>query len=462
MADKTRLQSKYANTGYGPQFVVLNVGLPDKMAVVEPNVAFWALVDQDAVQDALEGPLITDFQKQAEDFEKEMDYLRFGLKPSAVYFNPTEICNFNCSYCYLPEQMRRNGKTMTNQELCDALAHLHSYFQRTFSNGAKPQIIFHGSEPMAARESMFEGIEMFHDTFHFGVQTNATLLDDEAISFLTDHNVGIGISLDAPEAAIADNLRKNWQGTGAFDRIVEVIDKLAAYPAFNVITTVTSTNVRLLPEMVDFYHSHGVSVAMFNPVRCTQEGGKKLKPDNNTLAEYFCKALDRIYDLYSQTGQKLVIANFANVLMGITGPTGRRLMCDISPCGGGRCFFALSAQGGIFPCSEFIGFPEYQGGNLFQDDLDAILKSKPFAEVTTRKVEDIEPCANCAIRHFCGAPCPAEIKMFSGTLNAPSPYCEFYEEQVRYAFRVIGQGREDAYLWDGWQEETEETFHWVG
>ena len=416
-------------------------------------------VDHDAVQDALAGPLIADFQRKTEDFKREMDYLRFGLKPSAVYFNPTELCNFNCTYCYLPEKMRRNGKTMTVRELCDALEHLYSYFHRTLPDDSKPQIIFHGSEPMMARESMFAGIEKFHDKFHFGVQTNASLLDDEAISFLTGHNVGIGISLDAPEAAIANNLRKNWHGKGAFDSVVKIMDKLVTYPAFNVITTATSMNVHTLPQMVDFYHDHGVKTVMFNPVRCTREGGKKLKPHNNTMTEYFCKALERTYELYSKTNQKLVIANFANVLMGIAGPTGRRLMCDISPCGGGRCFFALSALGGVFPCSEFIGFPEYHGGNLFQDDLDVILKTKPFQEITTRTVENIEPCATCAIRHFCGAPCPAEIKMLSGTVNAPSPYCKFYEEQVRYAFRVIGQGREDAYMWDGWREDTEETFN---
>jgi uncharacterized protein len=462
MCDENQLQAKYANTGYGPQFVFLDIGLPGKIAVVEPNVAFWALVDHDAVQDALAGPLIADFQRKTEDFKREMDYLRFGLKPSAVYFNPTELCNFNCTYCYLPEKMRRNGKTMTVRELCDALEHLYSYFHRTLPDDSKPQIIFHGSEPMMARESMFAGIEKFHDKFHFGVQTNASLLDDEAISFLTGHNVGIGISLDAPEAAIANNLRKNWHGKGAFDSVVKIMDKLVTYPAFNVITTATSMNVHTLPQMVDFYHDHGVKTVMFNPVRCTREGGKKLKPHNNTMTEYFCKALERTYELYSKTNQKLVIANFANVLMGIAGPTGRRLMCDISPCGGGRCFFALSALGGVFPCSEFIGFPEYHGGNLFQDDLDVILKTKPFQEITTRTVENIEPCATCAIRHFCGAPCPAEIKMLSGTVNAPSPYCKFYEEQVRYAFRVIGQGREDAYMWDGWREDTEETFNWAG
>lgn len=452
---------RYANTGYGPQLSVLEIGLSDKVAIVEPNVAFWALIEKDSIHEALAGSLINSLQEQIESFKEEMDYLRFGLKPSAAYFNPTERCNFNCAYCYLPEEMRRKGKTMTEEELCHALELLHQYFKDTMSEDIKPQIIFHGSEPMLAKDQMFAGIKKFRDKFHFGVQSNATLLDDDAISFMMDYNVGIGISLDGPSPDIADSARKNWQGSGAFNKVVEVLDKLVKYPAFNVITTVTSANVHTLSEMVDFYHDRGVSVVMFNPVRCTQKGGMKLKPDNYQMSEYFCKALDRTWELYKKTGHKLVVANFANVLAGIAGPTGRRLMCDISPCGGGRCFFAVSANGDVSPCSEFIGFSEFNGGNLYQEDLHSILKTKPFKDVTDRRVENIVPCRNCVIRHYCGAPCPAEVKMVSGFLNAPSPYCEFYEEQVRYAFRVIASGREEAYLWDGWKDETEITYKWA-
>ena len=454
-------ESRYANTGYGPQFAVVEIGLADRVAVIEPESAFWALVSRDALEDALAGTLVADYQQRREDFQAEMRHLRFGLKPSAVYFNPTERCNFNCSYCYLPEEMRRSGRTMTPQELCAALERLKGYFRTVLPDGVKPQLIFHGSEPMVAKETMFAGIEKFCTDFVFGLQTNATLLDDEAIAFLKDHRVGIGISLDAPTADVANLTRKNWQGKGAFEQVVKVMAKLADYPAFNVITTVTADNVHSLADMVDFYHRHGVATVMFNPVRCTQPGGQQAKPADELLADRFCQALDRTFELYQQTGKKLVVANFANVLAGIVGPTTRRLMCDISPCGGGRCFFAVSAHGDVFPCSEFISFAEFNGGNLFQDDLPAILASKPFRAVTQRKVEAIVPCAGCAIRHYCGAPCPAEVKVVAGLLDAPSPYCGFYEEQVRYAFRVIAAGREEAYLWDGWQEETEQSFHWM-
>lgn len=449
---------RYANSGWGPSFSVLDIGLADRVAVLEPETAFWAIVDGSALPEALSGRVLEAFVDRQESFRQEMDRLRFGLKPSAVYFNPTERCNFNCTYCYLPEEMRRSGKTMSAQEVAAALERLAAYFDRTLEPGVKPQLIFHGSEPMLAREAVFAAIDRFRDRFLFGIQTNATLLDEEAVDFLTSHGVGIGISLDAHEAPVADAVRKNWQGHGAFTQVVRVMERLASYPAFNVITTVTRENVPLLPELVDFYHDAGVRVVMFNPVRCTRSGGMALKPEDSVLAEAFCAALDRTYALFEATGRPLVVANFANVLAGILGPTGRRLMCDISPCGGGRCFMAVSAQGDLFPCSEFIGFPEYRGGNLFRDDLDGVLKSAPFRAVTTRVVENIDPCRRCAVRHFCGAPCPAEVQAVNGGLESPSPYCRFYEEQIRYAFRVIAQGREMAYLWDGWDEETEETY----
>ena len=38
----------------------------------------------------------------------------------------------------------------------------------------------------------------------------------------------------------------------------------------------------------------------------------------------------------------------------------------------------------------------------------------------------------------------------SGDINSPGAFCELYEEQVRYAMRLIADGKEEAYLWDNW------------
>ncbi len=459
MKPATSLAGVSANVGQGPRFSLMDIGHPDYAVLIEGDTGFWTLVPRAEAGEYLLGDFIPQiFMEHQEHFQREMQTLRFELIPSAVYFNPTERCNLNCSYCYIPSDIRLGGMDMPPLRLLQALEMLSDYFGRTLPEGVMPQIIFHGSEPMMVRDAVFAGIERYGNRFRFGIQTNGTMLDDAALAFIQAHQVSLGLSLDAPVADIADQTRKNWQGRGVYGVVAPLLDRLADYPNYSVICTVTQTNVDRLTDMVEFLHGAGVRVAMLNPVRCTQPGGRDLKPDDQVFARHFSAALERSHDLFQATGRKLVIANFANILIGIVAPLARRLMCDISPCGGGRCFFALSARGDLFPCSEFIGIPEFRGGNLFNTPVEDILRTRPFQDMTSRKVEDFEPCRSCAIRHFCGAPCPAEIYMCSQTLHAPAPYCEFYVEQAKFAFRVIAAGQVDNYVWDGWKEGTEQSF----
>ena len=343
---------------------------------------------------------------------------------------------------------------MDQAKLLEALALLRKYFENTLPKGVNPQIIFHGSEPMLVKDSVFAGIDKHSDYFRFGVQTNGTLFDKSDIQFLTSRKVGLGLSLDGHQARIANRTRHTWKSGGTFDKVVAAIEQLKGYPNYNIICTVTRENMQHLNEVVDFLHEREVSTCMLNPVRCTREGARKIKPSDDKLAAYFLRALDHAYELFQRTGRKLVVANFANVLVSIMAPSARRLMCDISPCGGGRCFFALAATGDLFPCSEFIGLPEFSGGNLFKGEIEKALQSAPFAKVTGRTVEDIQPCKQCAVRHFCGSPCPAEAHQIHGGMDQPGAFCELYEEQVRYAMRLIADEKTEAFLWDGWSKGT--------
>jgi uncharacterized protein len=436
-----------------------DIGHPDYTALIDADTAFWSLVRKDQAGAVIEdGALLAQWHAKRDSFAQEMDMLRFHLKPSAVYFNPTERCNLDCAYCYIPGEMRKGGQQMSKETLLDAMARLDEYFRRTLPPDRKPQIIFHGAEPMLAREAMFAAIEQYRDRFRFGVQTNATLLDDEAVAFLTGQGCGIGLSLDAPVQNVADLSRKRWNGDSVFDSTLRAIDRLRGYPGFNVICTMNRQNVDQLTAMVEFLHAREVPACMLNFVRCTQQGGRESWVEDEVVAKAFTAALDRTHQLYRETGRKLVVANFANILISILAPTARRLMCDISPCGGGRSFFALVPDGTLFPCSEFIGLPEFAGGNLFQDRIEDVLETAPFKKVSERKVEDIAKCAICPVRHFCGSPCPAEAHEANGGMNQIGAYCDAYLEQARYAFRLIADGIEGDFLWDGWDEGTETTF----
>ena len=454
------MPGKYLNTGYGPSMIPMDIGHKTHIALIEPDTAFWVLVDKSKLPEILSSKkFLKNYESLKAGMAKEMDTLRFNLKPSAVYFNPTDRCNLDCSYCYIPREVRRNGVNMPKERLMKALATLKDYFKTTVPKGRKPQIVFHGAEPMLNREAMFAAIEKYGNDFSFGVQTNATLLDDDAIDFLKSNNIGVGISIDGPNAAIGDRNRKNWSGEGSFAKASSVIKKLKGHKGFNVICTITEGNVDSLSDVVDYLHKLGVEVCMLNMIRCTEKRARTVKPDEAIAAKRFIKALDRTHELYKKTGRKIVVANFANILLGILAPTARRLMCDISPCGGGRCFFAVSASGDAFPCGEFLGLPEFKGGNIFKDKIEKIMASKPFAQVTGRVIEKIEPCKSCAIRHFCGAPCPAEAYAINDRdIMKPGAFCEFHEEQARYAFRLIADGKHNDFLLDGWDKDTKQVF----
>ena len=170
------------NAGVGPHFDALEVGHPDYVAFIEVDAAFWALVPGAEGLDYLLGTALPQayLEKEAE-LKADLDNVRFKLLPTAVYFNPTERCNLNCSYCYLPSSQRQHGEDMTPDRVLEALAAPGRLSSReSCPSDVRPQIVFHGSEPLLAKEALFQGIEAFGDKFRFGVQTNATLLDEEA------------------------------------------------------------------------------------------------------------------------------------------------------------------------------------------------------------------------------------------------------------------------------------------
>ena len=442
-----------------PKLIRFDINHLEYEAVIEADTAFWSLVRKDRSAEILGDPeFLVNIGERIPAFAEEMNHLRFGLVPSAVYFNPTERCNLNCTYCYLPEEMRRHGKNMSREKIFEALELLLKFFHQKMPAGDKPQLIFHGSEPMLNRKNVFSAIEHFKNDFIFGIQTNGTLLDQEAIDFITSRGISLGLSLDGPVPEITDRTRHTFSGHGIHDQVIKALERLRGYQNYSVITTVTTENLEYLTEMVELFHDLEVPTCMLNQVRCTLPGGEKVRPEDDVFAAAYVKALERTHELYRETGRKLVVANFANIILAVVAPTARRLMCDISPCGGGRCFFAVNAKGDLFPCSEFIGLPKFEGGNLFSSGLATCFDTEAFQSVTERMIEEIDECGSCPIRHFCGAPCPAEAHELNGGINQRGAFCDFYKEQVRYVLRLIADGKEDDFLWDNWDQGTPTVF----
>ncbi len=389
---------------------------------LEPESVFWGWGEREELEEF--------YLRVRDTLEAEMRALRYGVEPVLMYLNVTDACNSSCAYCYLPREHRERGRSMSPEELREAL---------DIAAGRLRAVVFHGSEPMLQKGLLMEVMDDYRHELEFGIQTNGTLLSREDAEYFMERGVSVGISLDSPREEVNDSLR----GRGHFARVSRVLEWLSGYPGVCVITTITSENHAHLAEMVEFLHSRGVGRCLMNPVRGTQEGGRRLMPGAEEMSRSFIAAVERAIELTKSTGRRIVVGDFANVMLGILAPSARVLMCDISPCGAGRRFFAVTADGTAYPCGEFIGMREFAGGNLLERGLE-VLESPPFGAVRSRRVEEIEGCSSCMFRHICGNPCPAELHAMHGSMNVRSHYCEYYVRMVRHAFEVIVRG-------DTWQ-----------
>jgi uncharacterized protein len=400
---------------------------------IDPDNAFWGIMDNSSIPQNL----LSLYAKVKDRLNTEFNEFRFGKELSAIYIDPTDRCNANCPYCYIPAKLRNNGRSMNRGELAFILKKLARYFNRF---RRKPVIIFHASEPLLVKDIIFEVIRKFKKEFYFGLQTNAILLEEEDARFLKKYRVGVGISLDSHLAPVNNRLRKTKEADGNFEHAVKAIKWFAGYDGLNVITTITKFNVAHLSDIVEFLHGKYVPCVLLNPVRLTQKASYALKPDESLMIEYFLMAVDRAIQLSRDSGRRIIIGNFTNIILGIVAPAARRLMCDISPCGGGRCFLTITASGKMIPCGEFIGLRRFSGGNIFKTGVNEAMESKPFKKIRARIVEKIEKCNSCIFRNICGAPCPAELHSL-GNMLQPSIFCKFYKKIIEYAFKLIAENK---------------------
>lgn len=415
--------------------------------LLDPDRVFWAIVDN-----AAEGAKATaekTHSQVAEDLGERFRRFRFDTQLTALYVNPNDACHADCRYCYIPPEIRRSGARMSKEQLDSVLQKADRYFAKQEMGGRKPVIIFHGSEPLVVKDTVFSAIRENQDRFSFGLQTDGTLLTDEDVEFLKEMRVSVGISLDSYDPEVQYYLRRAPGGRAAFDRTVHAIEAFAGYPGLNVVTTITRHNVGQLSGLIDFLHDRKVRVALMNPVRGTQDYSREFQPDCDSLLAGFSAAVRRALELTESTAEPILVGDFSNLVLAIVAPEGRRLMCDITPCGGGRCFLAVTGSGEMVPCGEFQGLPGFSGGNIFRDSIEAALESAPFQRVRGRIVERIEECRVCALKHICGAPCPAEAQGMHGDMLTASPYCEFYKGIIKLAFELIAEGKTHLCLREG-------------
>lgn len=124
--------------------------------------------------------------------------------------------------------------------------------------GNSVELVWHGGEPLSCGLKHFSQLVFPFEQLReqglvrYGIQTNATFINEDWCEFFRSHRFQVGVSIDGPPWA--NQRRVGWDGKPAFDRIMRGIERLRETDIpFNVICVVSGDTLNRGKELYNFF-----------------------------------------------------------------------------------------------------------------------------------------------------------------------------------------------------------------
>ena len=143
--------------------------------------------------------------------------------------------------------------------------------------------------------------------------------------------------------------------------------------------------------------------------------------------------LTRVFDEYERFAKEYINAdyNFFHFMIDLEG--GPCAVKRLAGCGAGCEYLAITPEGDIYPCHQFVGRPEFLMGNIHNKSFNSEM-SATFAKTN---VNEKTACKNCWAKFFCSGGCHANAQSFSGDINGVYEIgCEMQKKRIECALYV--------------------------
>ena len=359
-----------------------------------------------------------------------------------IVLNVTNQCNLACGYCYeysadkisntegkpkyMEEDVAQSAIDMLIRESADRPAiHVTFFGGETLLNFR----LLRSSVDYTKRKSAEAGKHV-----EFSLTTNATLLNEEIIDFLSEHRVGVTVSIDG-DRELNDQMRVFHDGRGSYDVIVPKIQMLLKRHRTNSIgarVTLSSgvSHVRRIYEHLTQevgFNAVGFSPATANPSRLYSIGVQKMSSILGGFEELAWEYRDKAVE-----GRQHGFTNANDTL--------KELHSGISkayPCGAGLGLLGVGTAGDINLCHRFVDSPVGKMGHVKQGGIDHTARSQ-FLE--THHLGARYDCHTCWARPVCSGGCYHEAFVHYGnTAAANLHYCDWIRGWNDLCLRIYGE-----------------------
>jgi uncharacterized protein len=347
------------------------------------------------------------------------------LPPLSLLIKPVSgACNMRCGYCFYMDEM--DNRTQASYGLMSADT-AKAVIRRglTYAEGHL-SFSFQGGEPTLAGAGFFrEWIRQVNLgnirrlPVSYSLQTNGLNLNDDMIEVLTGGQFLVGVSLDGTRT-IHDSRRRDMEGRGTYERILENIAKLKVRGIpYNILCVVDHQVAAQGIEVFEALKPHGYLqfIPCLEPLEEKGETVLTGKGYGQFLMNVF-----KEYERSLLSGRYVSINTFDNWIGILQGRTP-------SSCGmRGYCSpnYMVESNGNVYPC-DFYGLDEWLLGNLTEDSLFRVAKNERMERFLTTSRSVAEPCLKCAWLPLCRGGCRRDRQTGIDTHPGLNRLCAGYQ-----------------------------------
>lgn len=359
--------------------------------------------------------------------------MKLNAPIKALCLHVSHDCNLRCKYCFAETGDFGTGRKImpveTGKKAIDFLIEKSTGRENL-------ELDFFGGEPLMAWETVVEtvkyarSIEKQHGkNFRFTMTTNGVLLDDEKIDYINKEMVNCVLSLDGRKE-VNDRIRVTPNDKGSYDTIVPKFQKLVNSRKnenrtdYYVRGTFTAYNLDFTDDVLHI-NELGFDQISVEPAVTDENLPYSIKTSDlpRVFSEY-----DRLYEVMKNDPHKF---NFFHFMLDLDqGPCAIK---RLRGCGCGNEYVAVTPDGEIYPCHQFVGIEQWKMGNIF----DGIINQDIKEYFSKTHIYSKTGCGDCWARFYCSGGCNANSFIYEHDVRKPYPLaCEMMKKRIECAIAL--------------------------
>ncbi len=353
----------------------------------------------------------------------------------ALCLHVAHDCNLSCKYCFASEGEYHGPRGLMT---ADVGKQAIEFLIQNSGTRTNLEIDFFGGEPLMNFDVVTELVAYANQrgkeankNFRFTLTTNGVLLNDEIIDFLNENMDNIVLSLDG-RMEINDQMRPTPNGKGSYDIILPKFKNLVEKrngKKYYIRGTFTRKNLDFSNDVLHIADL-GFNEVSVEPVVAPLDLDYAFKEqDISLLCQEYETLAKEMLKRYRQNGQTF---NFFHFNIDLSG--GPCIYKRLSGCGSGTEYLAVTPEGDLYPCHQFVGMTEFLLGNIWS----GVTNLERTAEFSGCNIYEKSECKECFAKLFCSGGCPANSYNFYGDiLSTYKIGCQLQKSRLENAIGLI-------------------------